>query len=278
MSTLEIRHHTRFGYSAEVPTSYNEARVTPAHLPRQRVLASSVEISPVTWQTSYIDYWDTRVTAFEVLRPHRSLAVTSTSRVEVMPEHQPRQESDWSELRSGALRERLGEYLENTPATQPDDELADFATETAGRYEPGETARRICSYLHDTIRYVPGATTVHTPARHAWAARSGVCQDFAHLAIGALRHVGIPSRYVSGYLHPSRSSKLGESVRGESHAWVEWWSGDWLGYDPTNDAVVADHHVVVARAREYADVMPVKGVFTGADSELTVTVEVTRVA
>ena len=67
-------------------------------------------------------------------------------------------------------------------------------------------------------------------------------------------------------------------MQGESHAWVEWWAGDWLGYDPTNDSVVADHHVVVARAREYADVMPVKGIFTGADSELTVTVDVTQVA
>ena len=99
-----------------------------------------------------------------------------------------------------------------------------------------------------------------------------------HLAIGALRTVGIPARYVSGYLHPSRSSAIGETVQGESHAWVEWWAGDWLGYDPTNDSVVADHHVVVARAREYADVMPVKGIFTGADSELTVSVDVTQVA
>lgn len=278
MSTLEIRHLTRFQYSGEIPTSYNEARVTPAHLPRQRVLASSVEVAPVSWQTSYIDYWDTRVTAFEVLRPHRSLTVTASSRVEVMPEHQPWQEPDWPELRSAAMRDRLAEYLVNSPATEPDEELAGFAIETAAEYSPAETARRICSYLHDTIKYVPGATTVHTPARHAWAERSGVCQDFAHLAIGAMRHVGIPTRYVSGYLHPKRRSKLGETVQGESHAWVEWWSGDWLGYDPTNDAIVADHHVVVARAREYGDVRPVKGVFTGADSELTVAVEITRLS
>jgi transglutaminase-like putative cysteine protease len=278
MSLLEIRHHTSFEYSSEIPTSYNEARVTPAHLPRQRVLSSSVEISPVTWQTSYIDYWDTRVTAFEVLRPHRSLAVSASSRVEVMPEYQPWQEPDWIELRGTALRDRLAEYLENSPATDPAEELAAFAVETAGRHAPGETARRICSHLHDSVKYVPGATTVHTPASHAWAERSGVCQDFAHLAIGALRHVGIPARYVSGYLHPSRSSGIGETVRGESHAWVEWWAGDWLGYDPTNDSVVADHHVVAARAREYHDVMPVKGIFTGAHSELTVTVEITRVS
>jgi transglutaminase-like putative cysteine protease len=278
VSTIEIRHRTRFAYSDEIPTSYNEARVIPAHLPRQRVLTSAVDIVPVTWRTNYVDYWDTRVTAFEVLRPHRSLTVTATSRVEVMPESQPWQAPGWTELRGPVLTDRLAEYLENTPATEPAEELAEFAREAAQRHEPSETARLICSHLHDSVRYVPGATTVHTPAVHAWQERSGVCQDFAHLAIGALRSVGIPARYVSGYLHPDRGSDIGQTVRGESHAWVEWWAGDWLGYDPTNDSVVADHHVVVARAREYTDVMPLKGIFTGAHSELSVTVDVTQVA
>ncbi len=278
MSTIEVRHTTRFEYSEEIPTSYNEARVTPAHLPRQRVLTSGVEIAPLTWQTNYVDYWETRVIAFEVLRPHRSLEVVASSRVEVMPELMPWQAPDWAELHSRALSDRLAEYLENTPATEPHAELADFAAEAAGRGAPDAAARAICSYLHDSVKYVPGATTVHTPAEHAWAERSGVCQDFAHLAIGALRSVGIPARYVSGYLHPTRDVELGQTVQGESHAWVEWWAGDWLGYDPTNDSVVGDHHVVVARAREYADVMPLKGVFTGAHSDLTVSVEVTQVA
>ncbi len=278
MSVLEIRHQTWFRYSDEIPTSYNEARLFPAHLPRQRVLAAELDIAPVTWQASYIDYWDTRVTAFEVLRPHRSLTLNATSRVEVMPEYQPWQAPDWAELRGPEITDRLSEYLVNSPTTQPDEELAAYALEAAGRHGPGETARVICSYLHDVIDYVPGATSVHTPAGHAWQERSGVCQDFAHLAIGAMRSIGIPARYVSGYLHPSKSSTIGETVHGESHAWVEWWDGAWLGYDPTNDSVVADHHVVVARAREYADVMPVKGIFTGAHSELTVTVEVTQTA
>lgn len=278
MSTIEVRHTTHFSYSDEIPTSYNEARVIPAHLPRQRVLTSSVTIEPVTWQGNYTDYWDTRVIAFEVLRPHRSLSVTAHSRVEVMPELMPWQAPDWDELRSRPLTDRLAEYLGNTAATEPHEELADFAAEAAARETPDAAARAICAYLHDSVKYVPGATTVHTPAVHAWQERSGVCQDFAHLAIGALRSVGIPTRYVSGYLHPKRDVGLGLTVQGESHAWVEWWAGDWLGYDPTNDSVVGDHHVVVARAREYADVMPVKGVFTGADSELTVSVEVTQLA
>lgn len=277
MSILDIRHTTRFAYSHEIPTSYNEARVTPLHLPRQRVLSSSIDISPVTWQMSYIDYWESRVTAFEVLRPHRDLTVTATSRVEVMPEREQPEPSGWDDLQGPVLTDLLAEYLANSPVTAPEPDLVDFAREAAGRLDPEGAARAICSHLHEKVQYVPGATTVHTPAAHAWADRSGVCQDFAHLAIGALRSVGIPARYVSGYLHPRGDAALGEAVPGESHAWVEWWAGSWRGYDPTNDSPVGAHHVVVARAREYYDVMPVAGVFTGADSELSVSVEVTRV-
>jgi transglutaminase-like putative cysteine protease len=278
VSTIEVRHVTHFAYSHEIPTSYNEARVLPSHEPRQRVLAAEVDITPVTWRASYVDYWETRVVAFEVLRPHRELTVTATSRVEVMPEREWHRSLEWDELRSPAVVDRLSEFLVSSPATEPEPELARFAQDAAADLEPDEAARRICSHIHETMRYVPGATTVHTPAAQAWQDRSGVCQDFAHLAIGALRSIGIPARYVSGYLHPSKDTAIGETVHGESHAWTEWWSGAWIGYDPTNDSPVADRHVVVARAREYADVIPVKGVFTGAHSELSVTVEVTQVS
>jgi transglutaminase-like putative cysteine protease len=279
MSVIEIRHETRFRYSQEIPTSYNEARLTPLSLPRQRVIHSRVDIAPVTWQSTYVDYWETTVTAFEILRPHRELLVTARSRVEVAAEPEsPADLPSWGDLADPALTDRLAEYLVNSAATEPDEELADWARATVARSTPHEAAHAICTFLHETIGYVPGSTTVHTPAAHAWRERSGVCQDFAHLAIGALRGVGIPARYVSGYLHPRRENAIGEPVAGQSHAWVEWWAGDWFGFDPTNDSVAADHHVVVARAREYADVMPVKGVFTGADSELTTVVEVTRLA
>jgi transglutaminase-like putative cysteine protease len=237
-----------------------------------------VAISPVTWQTTYVDYWDTRVIAFEVLRPHRELTISAVSTVEASAPPEPTDPPSWEDLRGAELVDRLAEYLGSSPATEPETELAQVAAELAARETPQAAARAICAYLHETIRYVPGSTTVHTPAAQAWRERSGVCQDFAHLATGALRSVGIPTRYVSGYLHPRRTDAIGERIAGQSHAWVEWWAGDWYGFDPTNDAEAGDDHVIVARAREYADVMPVKGVFTGADSELTATVEVTRLA
>ena len=242
------------------------------------MLASQVDISPVTWQSVYVDYWETHVIAFEVLRPHRELVVTAVSRVEVESLTEPTARPTWEDVHGSELTDRLAEFLVNSRATEPEEELAEVARELASREAPHEAARAICSFLHETIGYVPGSTTVHTPAAHAWRERSGVCQDFAHLAIGALRSVGIPARYVSGYLHPRRTNAIGERIAGQSHAWVEWWAGEWYGYDPTNDAAAADHHIVVARAREYADVMPVKGVFSGADSELTTVVEVTRLA
>ena len=114
-------------------------------------------------------------------------------------------------------------------------------------------------------------------AADAWANRSGVCQDMAHLVIGGLRTVGIPARYVSGYLHPKKSAPIGEPVRGESHAWVEWWDDGWHGYDPTNDRDVGDQHVVVATGRDYADVKPLSGIFSGSGtSHMFVDVQITR--
>jgi transglutaminase-like putative cysteine protease len=278
MSTLRIEHRTSFDYLEPVVSSYNEARLTPAWLPRQRVLDSRVDISPLTWRTAYRDYWESDVTVFEILQPHTSLTVTSRSLVEVMPQAPRGEHADWDALNGPRFRDLLCEYLSVTPVTRPTDELLDVAREAASRLDPDETARHISDYLHDQISYVPGVTSVHTPAADAWDARSGVCQDFAHLALGALRAVGIPARYVSGYLHPNKDAGIGETVSGESHAWVEWWSGEWMGYDPTNASEVGDHHVIVARAREYRDVPPLSGVVAGSTSNLDVTVKVTTVS
>lgn len=278
MSTLRVEHRTTFTYEREIVSSYNEARLTPAWLPRQRVLDSKIEISPVTWRTAYRDYWETDVVAFEVLQPHSSLTVVGTSIVEVTP-HRPRDERvGWSELQGPRFRDLLCEYLENSEFTEPTEELREIAERAAATLAPDLAARAICDQLNARLSYVPGSTSVHTPASYAWDGGSGVCQDFAHLAIGALRHIGIPARYVSGYLHPKRDAEIGESVAGESHAWVEWWSGDWYGFDPTNDREVSDHHVVVGRGREYRDVPPLTGVVAGATSGLDVRVTVTQTA
>jgi len=144
---------------------------------------------------------------------------------------------------------------------------------------PAEAARAICDWVHEKVEYMSGVTGVHTTAAEAWQDQRGVCQDIAHLALGALRTAGIPARYVSGYLHPVPDAQIGETVAGESHAWVEWFDGGWRGYDPTNAIEIGDRHVIVGRGRDYTDVPPLRGVYAGpASSRLFVTVEITREA
>jgi transglutaminase-like putative cysteine protease len=131
--------------------------------------------------------------------------------------------------------------------------------------------------VHETLDYVRGATSVGTTSAEARDLGQGVCQDFSHLTLALLRSAGLPARYVSGYLHPRSDGALDEPVSAESHAWVEFWAGDWIPVDPSNLTEVAERHVLVARGRDYADVRPLAGVYSGPPAQaLGVTVELTR--
>lgn len=280
MSRLRVLHRTSFTYDRPVSASYNEARMRPATLPGQTVLASRVAVEPITWSTEYRDYWGTLVTAFEVLEPHTALVVTAESQVDVTPISVTADGCAWADLADRRLRDRFTEHLVPTRATEPAAELVDLAGSAAHGLEPSAAARAVCAAVRAEIDYVPGSTGVHTRAEEAWGERQGVCQDIAHLALGALRAVGIPARYVSGYLHPTSDAPvIGETVSGQSHAWVEWWTGDWYGYDPTNAIAAGEHHVIVGRGREYGDVSPLRGVFAGgASAQQRVDVEITQEA
>jgi transglutaminase-like putative cysteine protease len=275
---LKIVHRTGFRYNGTVAGSYNEARMTPLNTRAQTVLAARVTIDPVTWTFTYKDYWDTQVTAFDVLVPHSELAVVSSSTVEVHLPSALGRGIDWEALSVADTTDDTSEFLPQTSSTTPHDEVQAMATEAAAGLTPDGAARAVCEQLRTEMEYVPGSTVVTTDAAEAWEDRKGVCQDFAHLTIGALRTLGIPARYVSGYLHPKARAEVGETVQGESHAWIEWWAGDWVGFDPTSLVPAGQDHVVVARGRDYSDVTPLKGIFAGrtSSSELYVSVEVTR--
>ena len=161
---------------------------------------------------------------------------------------------------------------------RPEDDLVELARDIAkGSATPGEAAREVCALVYKEVKYVSGSTTVDAFAAHSWSERSGVCQDMAHIVIGALRSVGIPARYVSGYLHPQSEPEIGVPAKGESHAWVEWWDDGWRGFDPTNDTEPGDRHVIVATGRDYNDVKPLSGIFSGTGtSRMFVDVQVTR--
>jgi transglutaminase-like putative cysteine protease len=277
MSRLRVTHTSTFRYSGPVQASYNEARMTPLSQSGQTVLDSRLTVAPQTWSHEYRDYWGTAVTAFEVLAPHDSLVITAEHLVEVGDRPPVRTPASWETLRSPEVRDRLAEFLSDTPTTAAPDDVVALAAEAAGALEPDAAALAVCLALRDQVEYIPGVTSVHTPASEAWAARAGVCQDVAHLAVGALRSLGIPARYVSGYLHPVSGDAIGETVSGESHAWVEWWVGEWVPFDPTNRIPAGSHHVVLARGRSYDDVAPLRGIYAGRGTqELEVTVQITR--
>ncbi|MBO9577424.1 MAG: transglutaminase family protein [Microbacteriaceae bacterium] len=282
MKRLRIRHVTGFAYSGDVTASYNEARMLPVSSDGQLVISSGIEIAPVNSHHNYIDYWGTRVASFEILTPHRELSITANSVVEVRPRSVPPHEIDWESLaRVAAGATATIEQLGQTPLSTPPADVADMAERIARHHrDPAVAALEICHAVGEALEYVPGVTSVHSSATDAWSHRKGVCQDIAHVALGALRSVGIPARYVSGYLHPRPSAEVGETITGESHAWVEWYTGaGWQGFDPTNDIEIGDRHVLVGRGRDYNDVPPLRGVYAGSvKSTLFVTVEITREA
>ena len=202
-------------------------------------------------------------------------------RLEVRPREHSEHRLGWEALADHVeTSTEFVEQLEQTPRTAPPDEVVQIARDlVAVAATPCEAAELICRAIGDRIEYMPGVTGVHTTAAEAWEQKRGVCQDITHLAIGALRSAGIPARYVSGYLHPKPDAVIGEAVAGESHAWVEWFCGDWRGFDPTNLIDIGDRHVTVGRGRDYNDVAPLRGVYAGPfGSKLFVTVEITREA
>jgi transglutaminase-like putative cysteine protease len=279
---VEIVHRTGFRYDEPVMASFNEARMTPMTTPAQQTLRARIDVRPMSWEMSYLDYWGSQVTAFEVHHPHDQLEVTARSVVELEPLgghiSSNAGTADWSDLASPALLDEHVEMLLMTPRTEPTDELTDEVARLRSTGRPEEVARQICDLVRERVEYVPGSSEVRGTAAEAWVAGKGVCQDIAHLAAGALRSVGIPARYVSGYFDPREEPREGQ-VTAQSHAWVEWWTGDWSAFDPTNGVPPDDRHVVVARGRDYADVTPLKGIYSGtAESTLFVEVQMRRLS
>lgn len=276
---LRVVHSTGFGYNAPVTSSYNEARLTPRSDQRQNVILNRVETVPATRAYRYTDYWGTAVTAFDLHAPHTALEVTGASVVETEASEPPEEIVSWEELDSARVRDRYDELLGFTDYVPRHRKLGSQAKKLVKDLGPDEAVLELCRWVHGELDYVPGTTGVHSSAIDAWDERKGVCQDYAHLTLLMLRSVGIPARYVSGYLHPQRDAEIGSTVAGESHAWVEAWTGHWNGYDPTNDVPIGERHVSVGVGRDYADVPPLKGIIAGGGaSDLDVVVEITRLA
>ncbi|HET7474728.1 MAG TPA: transglutaminase family protein [Dermatophilaceae bacterium] len=278
---LKVVHRTGYLYDSKVASSFNEARMTPLTDANQTTFAATLKVNPNPWQITYRDYWGATVTGFSLHQGHTRLALTAECTVEthVTSPAPDALRATWADIASQRIADDLSEFLEISPLTEPGGDLRAEAGRLRGQLSPHETALALAGLVEREVRYVVGATAVHTRAEDAWRAREGVCQDMAHLVAGALRTVGMPARYVSGYLHPQADPPINLAVTGESHAWVEWWAGDWYGFDPTNAIPYSDRHVVVARGRDYRDVAPLSGVYAGGPTAaMFVDVDITRIA
>ncbi|GII56757.1 hypothetical protein Pth03_51460 [Planotetraspora thailandica] len=274
---VKIRHVTTLEYDGKASASYNEVRMTPLDDGRQNTLERRLVVRPATPIWTYTDHWGTLVGVFDLPKSHTSLTIESVSRVETSAPRPPGTSLSWKELRT--VDGPVAEMLRPTAQTAVSAELASAVREKVAGMSPHEAAEAIAWDVHERVAYTPGVTGVQTHAQEVWDRAEGVCQDMSHLTVALMRAAGIPARYVSGYLHPRRDAEIGRSVVGQSHAWVEYWTGEWAALDPTNRTAAGEGHVVVARGRDYSDVPPLKGVYQGPPAEhQEVTVEMTRLA
>lgn len=275
---LRIRHVTGFNYAGLATSSYNEARMTPVTSPRQQPTSSSLRIFPAAIQSTYRDYFDTIVTTFDLHEPHERLEVIAEASVEVVAEAPAVEGLTRADLVAPDVVDQMTEYLAPTTRTTLSSAVLEaVGRPLAGAQVVGEVARDVVDAVRERVTYTRGSTEVSSTAQEVWDQGQGVCQDLSHVTISLLRSLGVPARYVSGYFHPNPEARPGEEVVGESHAWLEYFCGQWVGIDPTNGGGIGLHHVVVAKGREYGDVPPLKGIYHGdPSSALGVAVSITR--
>jgi len=234
---------------------------------------------PATRSYRYIDYWGTAVTAFDLHAPHTELTVTSASVVETDRPEPPTEKLGWSDLLNAAVVDRYDEVLTPTEYTPGSKRIAAVGRRIAKDHEPADAVYAAAEWVRSELDYVRGTTGVRSSGLDALRAGKGVCQDFVHLSLMLLRSMGIPARYVSGYHHPSEDAVIGETVDGQSHAWVQAWTGSWWDLDPTNDSEINEQYISVGVGRDYSDVSPLKGIYSGQGAtDLDVIVEITRLA
>jgi transglutaminase-like putative cysteine protease len=276
-----VRHVTRFIYTAPISESIMEVRMQPRTDGAQHCLRFDLSTVPRVRPFTYRDFLGNIVHHFDVPGRHTRLTISAEALVAMsardpLPGSLP--QSAWDELDAGAAGDEQSDALASSRFTRATALLQEFARELKvdRSSDPLTVLHTLTRQLFDHFAYMPYTTHVDSPIDDALDARAGVCQDFAHIMIALVRSLGIPCRYVSGYLSPSLDAP-DRSLAGATHAWVEAWLPGlgWIGFDPTNNAVAGARHIVVAIGRDYGDVPPTRGVFRGeAQSELAVSVAV----
>ena len=294
VTTLEVVHDTSYRYASDVALAHHVAYLRPAESTHQQLESYRLEIRPEpTIERTLVDVFGNRRTYFTLDMPHSKLAVRATSRVRVGPRFQgfdPSATLPWQDVvqrlayRSGSHYAAQSEFAFASPFVPRHRELASYAALSFCEGRPiGEAAIDLMHRMFREFIYVSDSTDISTPVLEAFAARRGVCQDFAHIMIGGLRALGLAARYVSGYLltrpPPGRPRLIGADA---SHAWASVWcpgvdgsrvddsrvdesgeDGLWLDLDPTNDVIPSTSHVTLAMGRDFGDVSPLRGIIRG---------------
>ena len=271
-----VRHRTTYEYEDPVSVSHHVVRLTPRNFPGQTCRSSKVSVAPTPPSTaSSNDYFGNGQIFFTLQEPHDRLIVEANSELEVFPvalpdfSASPRWETVPPLLAKDHSAEGLNayQYVFDSQRVRAKRELADYARESFPEGRPLlEAAFDLTHRIHSDFIFDSKATEVSTPVETFFEKRRGVCQDFAHLQIACMRSIGLPARYVSGYLRTyppkGRPRLIGADA---SHAWCSAWSpgAGWIDFDPTNDCIPSDGHITVAWGRDYSDVSPIHGVLLG---------------
>jgi len=289
MTRYAIRHETRYAYGAPVDLSFHLLRLTPPNNKRQALLAHALEVEPQPARIgTFHDHFGNAVHHVAIESVHEALSVTVEAQVDIKPAADPllADGPDWEAVRAAVMddgfpaRPRIAEFVYASPLAPPEPGAVAYARESFPAGRP--IVEGLCDLtrrIRQDFAYKPGSTDVTTPIAQVMAERRGVCQDFAHAMIAGLRGLGLPTRYVSGYIRTyppqDRTAWRGADA---SHAWVSSWCGTelgWIGFDPTNNLVVDDEHISIAHGRDFSDVTPLRGVILGGGAhalEVAVTV------
>ncbi len=287
----QVSHTTQYRYREPVTLCHNEARLLPRSLSRQRCVDARIRIEPkpAVYQERK-DVFGNRVVYFSIEEPHTTLDVHAASEVQLFSLLPPNLEMTppWEEVQAllqsdtqrGVLEAR--QFVLESPFVNIDPIFSEYAKPA---FLPGRpvllAVHELMSRIFTEFAYDPGFTTIATPLFQVFEHRRGVCQDFAHFAIACLRSLGLAARYVSGYLETLLPQDPSRLIGGAaSHAWVSVYCPElgWIDFDPTNNLMPSDRHIVVAWGRDYSDVTPLKGTIIGGGShELQVGVEMQKV-
>lgn len=283
-----ISHRSDYTYSGPVDLSYHMLHLAPRTLPHQRVNDLRIISRPApAAKSDRTDYFGNRVTYLALAQPHAKFSVEVEAVVEVAFPSPPDEAATppWESVRDALRTGRDGELVAAaefsfaSPQTPPSAALIEYAAASFPAGRPVLAAvKDLTSRIHRDFVFEPGATTVSTPVSQVLEQRRGVCQDFAHLELAALRALGLAARYVSGYIRTYHAETDGLKGSDASHAWVSFFcpGHGWIDVDPTNDLVVAEEHIVLAWGRDYDDVSPIRGVMLGGGNHfLNVAVTVT---